>query len=200
MSPAVEGESCSTRDSGQRCGGVGHGVRRRSGRIGPVQPGALVRLQVGWRALPPDDGEEEADACLTFGAAVMNDVTEGQVSRVDQNACFPRALRGSLPGPQIHLPPGARWADKADRRRSPCPTAPAGGSFRRGVAGGRRHPRWCGSDPPQGYVLARRPLGACGDRGSLSQSQSVVLWRSACRVHATRTAAWQPSSKARVQR
>ena len=42
-----------------------------------MQPGALVRLQVGWLALPPDGGEKEADARLTFGAAVMNDVTEG---------------------------------------------------------------------------------------------------------------------------
>jgi hypothetical protein len=47
-----------------------------------------VRLKVGWPALPPDGGEEEADACLTFRAVVMNDVTEGQVSRVDQDACF----------------------------------------------------------------------------------------------------------------
>jgi len=77
VSPAVEGERCSARDGGQCCGGVGHGVRGRPGRIGPVQPGALVRLQVGWLALPPDGGEEEADARLTFGAAVMNDVTEG---------------------------------------------------------------------------------------------------------------------------
>jgi hypothetical protein len=46
-----------------------------------VQPGAVARLQVGWFAVPPDGGEEEADACLTFGATVMNDVTEGQVSR-----------------------------------------------------------------------------------------------------------------------
>ena len=50
---------------------------RGAGRIGPVQPGALVRLQVGWLALPQDGGEEEADARLTIGAAVVNDVTEG---------------------------------------------------------------------------------------------------------------------------
>jgi hypothetical protein len=34
-----------------------------------VQPGALVRLQVGWPALPPDGGEEEADALDQIGGA-----------------------------------------------------------------------------------------------------------------------------------
>jgi hypothetical protein len=47
-----------------------------------------MRLQVGWLALPPDSGEEEVDACLAFGAAVVNDVAEGQVGGVDQDACF----------------------------------------------------------------------------------------------------------------
>ena len=47
------------------------------GRIGPVLPGALVRLQVAWLALPQDGGEEEADVRLIFGAAVVNDLTEG---------------------------------------------------------------------------------------------------------------------------
>jgi hypothetical protein len=51
-----------------------------------------MRLQVGWLALPPGGAEEHADACLAFRVAVVHDMPEDQVGRIDQDArlltCF----------------------------------------------------------------------------------------------------------------
>ena len=73
---------------GQRRGGIGRGVRGGPGKVGPVQSSAFVRLLVDWLPVPAGGGEEEPDARLAFGVSVMNDVAEGQVSRIDEHTDF----------------------------------------------------------------------------------------------------------------
>jgi len=51
-----------------------------------VQSGAFVRFTADWLALPAGGGEEESDARLAFGVAAMNDMAEGQVSRIGKHA------------------------------------------------------------------------------------------------------------------
>jgi hypothetical protein len=67
---------------------IEHGVRRGLGRVGPLQSRAFVRFLVDWLTLPACGVEEGSDARLASGVAVMNDVAEGQVSRIDEHADF----------------------------------------------------------------------------------------------------------------
>ncbi len=72
----------------------------------PAEPSALARLPVDGLTGPSGDGEEEPDASLAFGVAVVDDVGENEIAWVDDDARFlvclaDAPLHDGFPGFQV---------------------------------------------------------------------------------------------------